>query len=109
MALVRTDHVDVVVGDLPAAVAFFLELGLQLEGEGTVEGPFADRVNGLDGVRSNIAMSRTPHGRRCFELCRPQVGTEHLVLGLLAEGTGILRLNPRLHELRERLLAVRPD
>jgi catechol 2,3-dioxygenase-like lactoylglutathione lyase family enzyme len=59
------DHVGIVVEDLADAVAFFIELGLELEGEATVEGSSVDRVVGLEGVRSDIAMMRTPddHGR----------------------------------------------
>jgi catechol 2,3-dioxygenase-like lactoylglutathione lyase family enzyme len=64
------DHVGVVVEDLAAAVAFFVELGLELEGEATVEGRVIDRVNGLDGVRSDIAMLRTPDGQTRLELCK---------------------------------------
>src|SRR5690349_20178571 len=66
----RMDHVGVVVEDLAAAVAFFVELGLELEGQATVEGRVIDRVNGLDGVRSDIAMLRTPDGQARLELCK---------------------------------------
>jgi catechol 2,3-dioxygenase-like lactoylglutathione lyase family enzyme len=58
MAIQRMDNVAIVVGDLDAAVAFFAELGLELEGKAQVEGLFADRTVGLDGVRSEIAMMR---------------------------------------------------
>jgi catechol 2,3-dioxygenase-like lactoylglutathione lyase family enzyme len=70
MAIQRMDHVGIVVGDLPAAVEFFLALGLELEGEGSVEGDWVDRVIGLDGVRSEIAMLATPDGRSKVELSR---------------------------------------
>jgi catechol 2,3-dioxygenase-like lactoylglutathione lyase family enzyme len=65
MAIQRMDNVAIVVDDLAAATAFFVELGLELEGEATVEGRWVDRIVGLDGVRSDIAMLRTPdrHGR----------------------------------------------
>jgi catechol 2,3-dioxygenase-like lactoylglutathione lyase family enzyme len=66
----RMDHVCVVVDDLAAAKAFFLELGLELEGEATVEGALADRVNGLAGVRAEIAMLRTPDGHARIELSK---------------------------------------
>ena len=69
-ALQRMDHVSVVVDDLAAAIAFFLELGLELEGEMTVEGRVVDLINGLDGVRSDIAMMRTPDGHSRLELSR---------------------------------------
>jgi catechol 2,3-dioxygenase-like lactoylglutathione lyase family enzyme len=68
MTVQRMDHVGIVVEDLPAATAFFLELGLELEGEAPVEGPWVDRVIGLDGVRSDIAMLRTPDGHGAIEL-----------------------------------------
>ena len=59
------DHVGIVVDDLAAAKAFFVELGLKLEGEGTVEGDWVDRIVGLEGVRAELAMMETPdeHGR----------------------------------------------
>ena len=59
MTLKRMDNVGVVVDDLAAAVAFFKELGLELEGEAQVEGRSVDRLIGLDGVLSDIAMIRT--------------------------------------------------
>ena len=64
------DHAGVVVDDLEVAVAFFAGLGLELEGETTVEGPSVDRVVGLDGVRSDIAMMRTPDGHARLELTK---------------------------------------
>ena len=60
--LLRMDNVLLVVDDLKAAIAFFTELGLELEGETTVEGQLVDRIVGLDGVRSDIAIMRTPDG-----------------------------------------------
>ena len=64
------DNVGIVVDDLVAAIAFFVELGLELEGETTVEGPLVDRIVGLDGVRSDIAMLRTPDGHSRLELSK---------------------------------------
>jgi catechol 2,3-dioxygenase-like lactoylglutathione lyase family enzyme len=64
------DHVSVVVDDLEAAKAFFVELGMELEGEAPIEGRWVDRVNGLDGVRVDIAMMRTPDGHGRLELTR---------------------------------------
>jgi catechol 2,3-dioxygenase-like lactoylglutathione lyase family enzyme len=64
------DNVGVVVDDLGAAVAFFIELGLELEGEATVEGQWVDRVVGLENVRSDIAMVRTPDGHSRLELTK---------------------------------------
>ncbi|UOZ05351.1 MULTISPECIES: VOC family protein [unclassified Amycolatopsis] len=68
MTIHRMDHVGVVVGDLAAAIAFFVELGLELEGEASVEGDWADRLIGLDGVRTDIAVVRTPDGHGRVEL-----------------------------------------
>lgn len=62
MTIKRMDHVGVVVEDLEAAVAFFVELGLELEGETTVEGEWADQLIGLEGVRADIAFLKTPDG-----------------------------------------------
>ena len=70
MTIQRMDHVGVVVDDLKAAVAFFVELGMELEGEAPIEGPWVDRVNGLDGVRVDIAMMRTPDGDGRLELTK---------------------------------------
>ena len=66
----RMDHAGVVVEDLAAAVAFFVELGLELEGETAVEGEWVDRLVGLDGVRADIAFMRTPDGHGRVELSR---------------------------------------
>ncbi|MFD9548808.1 VOC family protein [Nocardia salmonicida] len=68
MSIHRMDHVGIVVEDLAAAVAFFVELGLELEGEATVGGQWADELLGLDGVRADIAVVRTPDGHSRVEL-----------------------------------------
>jgi catechol 2,3-dioxygenase-like lactoylglutathione lyase family enzyme len=70
MALQRMDNVLIVVEDLEAAQAFFAELGMELEGEMQVEGDFVDRTVGLDGVRADIVMMRTPDGHGKVELSR---------------------------------------
>ena len=70
MAIERMDHVGIVVDDLASAKAFFGELGLELQGEGSVEGEFADRVVGLEGVRSELAMMETPDGHSRLELIK---------------------------------------
>ena len=70
MALQRMDNVLIVVEDLEAAKAFFGELGMELEGQTQVEGPWVDSVVGLDGVRADIAMLRTPDGHGRVELTR---------------------------------------
>jgi catechol 2,3-dioxygenase-like lactoylglutathione lyase family enzyme len=70
MTVQRMDNVGIVVDDLDAAVAFFTELGLELEGKAQIEGLWADRTVGLDGVRSDIAMMRTPDGHGKLELSK---------------------------------------
>jgi catechol 2,3-dioxygenase-like lactoylglutathione lyase family enzyme len=70
MAVQRVDHVGVVVDNLEAATAFFLELGLELEHEMAVEGRWVDGVVGLDNVRVDIAMVQTPDGYGRLELTK---------------------------------------
>jgi catechol 2,3-dioxygenase-like lactoylglutathione lyase family enzyme len=70
MTVRRMDNVAVVVDDLEAAVAFFTELGMELEGEARIEGGAADRMLGLPGVSSSIAMMRTPDGHGGLELTK---------------------------------------
>lgn len=68
--LQRLDNIAIVVNDLPAAKAFFTELGMQLEGEATLEGSLVDRLINLDAVRTDIAMMRTPNGTARIELTK---------------------------------------
>src|SRR3954447_21438126 len=68
MTVHRMDHAGVVVEDLAAAIAFFVELGLELEGEATVGGAWVDQLVGLDGVRADLAVLRTPDGHGRVEL-----------------------------------------
>ena len=70
MTITAMHHVSVVVDDLEAAKAFFTALGMELEGEAPIEGPWVDRINALDGVRVEIAMMRTPDGHNRLELTR---------------------------------------
>ena len=70
MAIQRMDNVAIVVDDLDAAVRFFTELGMELESTASIEGLFADRTVGLDGIRSDIAMMRTPDGHSKLELTK---------------------------------------
>jgi catechol 2,3-dioxygenase-like lactoylglutathione lyase family enzyme len=80
MTIRRMDNVLIVVDDLEAAKAFFAELGMELEGETTVEGRWVDSTVGLSDVRSDIAMMRTPDGHGRVELTKfhtpPAVRTE---------------------------------
>jgi catechol 2,3-dioxygenase-like lactoylglutathione lyase family enzyme len=62
------DHVGIVVDDLPAAIEFFLQLGLELDGEASLGGPSVDRIVGLAGVRTKFAFVRAPDGRGALEL-----------------------------------------
>ena len=70
MTIRRMDNVLIVVDDLEAATAFFAELGMELEDETRVEGAWVDRVVGLDGVRADIVMMRTPDGHGRVELTK---------------------------------------
>ena len=70
MTIKRLDHISVVVEDLAAAMAFFSELGLELEAEAAVEGEWVDRVNGLEGVQVDIVMMQTPDGHGRLELTK---------------------------------------
>ncbi len=70
MTIQRMEHVGIVVDDLAAATKFFVELGLELQGEAAVEGGWVDRVVGLDGVRAEIAMLQTPDGHGRIELAK---------------------------------------
>src|SRR5919206_705593 len=70
MTIRRMDNVLIVVNDLEATKAFFAELGMELEGESPVEGRWVDRVVGLEGVRADIAMMRTPDGHGRLELTK---------------------------------------
>jgi catechol 2,3-dioxygenase-like lactoylglutathione lyase family enzyme len=70
MTIQRMDHVGVVVDDLAAATEFFVELGLELQGEGSVEGRWVDRIVGLEGVRTELAMMQTPDGHGRLELVK---------------------------------------
>jgi catechol 2,3-dioxygenase-like lactoylglutathione lyase family enzyme len=70
MTIKRLDHVSVVVDDLAAAITFFTALGMTLEGEARVEGPWVDRVNGLEDVQVDIVMMRTSDGHGRLELTK---------------------------------------
>jgi catechol 2,3-dioxygenase-like lactoylglutathione lyase family enzyme len=70
MTIQRMDHVGIVVDDLADAVTFFLELGLELQGETPVEGDWVDRIVGLEGVRAEIVMLATPDGHGRLELAK---------------------------------------
>ncbi len=80
MTVRRMDNVGIVVEDLDAAIGFFTELGLELEGRAPIEGDWADGVTGLRRMRVEIAMMRTPDGHGRLELSRflaPAVVADH--------------------------------
>ena len=80
MTVKRMDNVGIVVDDIDAAIGFFAELGLELEGRAQVEGDWADGVTGLRGTRVEIAMMRTPDGHSRLEISRfltPPVVADH--------------------------------
>jgi catechol 2,3-dioxygenase-like lactoylglutathione lyase family enzyme len=82
MAIQRMEHVGIVVDDLVAAIEFFAQLGLEVQGKASVEGRWVDRVVGLEGVRADIAMLQTPDGHGRLELTKfntplPKSGDKH--------------------------------
>jgi len=70
MTIKRLDHVSVVVDDLAAAIDFFIALGMTREGEAAIEGPWVDRINGIERVQVDIVMMRTPDGHGRLELTK---------------------------------------
>jgi catechol 2,3-dioxygenase-like lactoylglutathione lyase family enzyme len=107
MAL-RLDNVGIVVEDLAAAIEFFRELGLELEGGGMVEGEWAGRVTGLGDQRVEIAMMRTPDGQGRLELSRflvPQVVADHRDAPVNA--LGYLRVMFAVDDIEDTLLRLR--
>lgn len=104
----RLDNVGIVVEDLTAAIAFFAELGLELEGRATVEGEWAGRVTGLGDQRVEIAMMRTPDGHGRLELSRfiaPQVVADHRNAPVNA--LGYLRVMFQVDDIDETLARLR--
>jgi catechol 2,3-dioxygenase-like lactoylglutathione lyase family enzyme len=110
MALKRMDNVGIVVEDLEATVDFFRELGLELEGRGTIEGEWAGRVTGLGDQRVEVAMMRTPDGHSRLELSRflaPPVVADHRnapvnALGYLRVMFAVDDIDATLARLRDR-------
>src|SRR3712207_4005815 len=102
------DNVGVVVEDLAAMIAFFRELGLELEGQGTIEGEWSGRVTGLPGQRVEVAMLRTPDGHSRLELSRflaPPVIADHRTAPVNA--FGYLRVMFAVDDLDETLVRLR--
>jgi catechol 2,3-dioxygenase-like lactoylglutathione lyase family enzyme len=70
MTVLRLEHIGIVVDDLAAATAFFVALGLEVEGDASVEGDLVDRINGLEGVRADVVILRTADGSSKLELAK---------------------------------------
>ena len=108
MTVKRMDNVGVVVEDLDAAIGFYTELGLELEGRATVEGNWADGVTGLRGMRVEIAMMRTPDGHNRLEISRflaPPVAADHRNAPVNA--LGYLRVMFTVEDIDETLARLR--
>jgi len=107
MTVKRMDNVGIVVEDIDAAIEFFIELGLDLEGRAPVEGDWADGVTGLRGMRVEIAMMRTPDGHGRLELSRflaPPVVADHRVVPVNA--LGYLRVMFTVEDIDETLVRL---
>jgi catechol 2,3-dioxygenase-like lactoylglutathione lyase family enzyme len=108
MALKRMDNVGIVVQDLEATIAFFRELGLELEGQATVDGEWAERVTGLHPMHVEIAMMRTPDGHSRLEISRfltPTTVADHRNAPVNA--LGYLRVMFAVDDLDETLARLR--
>lgn len=108
MTVKRMDNVGIVVQDLDAAVGFFTELGLELEGRVPIEGEWAGRITGLAGMRVEIAMMRTPDGHSRLELSRflaPAVAADHRSAPVNA--LGYLRVMFAVEDIDETLARLR--
>ena len=108
MAVKRMDNVGIVVDDLAATIEFFRELGLELEGQGMVEGEWAGRVTGLGDQRVEIAMMRTPDGHSRLELSpflAPPVVADHRNAPVNA--LGYLRVMFAVDDIDETLARLR--
>src|SRR5215210_9322796 len=109
MAVRRMDNVGIVVEDLGAAIDFFRELGLDLEGRATVEGEWGGRVTGLGEQRVEIAMMRTPDGHSRLELSRfltPRPVADHRNAPVNA--LGYLRIMFAVEDIDDTLARLRP-
>ncbi|KRD30598.1 glyoxalase [Lysobacter sp. Root916] len=110
MTIKRMDNIGIVVDDLDAAIEFYTELGLELEGRAPIEGPWADGVTGLRDMRVEMAMMRTPDGHSRLELSRflaPPVIADHRnapvnALGYLRVMFTVVDIDDTLARLRKR-------
>ena len=110
MTVKRLDNVGIVVEDLDAAIAFFVELGMELEGRAELQGEWVDRVIGVDGAHDEIATLRTPDGHARLELTRfynpPAVGPSPK--DLPANALGYRRIMFAVDDLDQTLARLRP-
>ncbi len=109
VSLRRMDNVGIVVESLEAAISFFAELGLELEGRATIEGDWAERVTGLTHMRVEIAMMRTPDGHSRLELSRflrPPAVADHRNAPVNA--LGYLRIMFTVEDIDDTLARLRP-
>jgi len=109
VALKRLDNIAIVVEDLGGTIAFFRELGLELEGQALIEGEWSGRVTGLPGERVEIAMMRTPDGHSRLELCRfltPAIAGDHRQAPV--NSLGYLRVMFAVDDIGETLERLRP-
>jgi catechol 2,3-dioxygenase-like lactoylglutathione lyase family enzyme len=109
MAVVRMDNIGIVVEDLDRVIAFFVELGLELEGRADIEGNWAGRVTGLGDQHVEIAMLRTPDGHSRIELSRflhPSIVADHRMAPVNA--LGYLRAMFAVDDLADTLARLRP-
>ena len=104
MTIQRMEHVGIVVDDLAAATAFFVELGLALQGEWSVEGGWVDRIVGLEGVQVDAAMMETPGGHGRLELVKFHAPSARAATGMRRRTPGPppSRIRSRRHRRRRR-------
>ncbi|MFY1615174.1 VOC family protein [Micromonospora sp. WMMD736] len=109
MAIQRMDNVLIVVDDLDAVIAFFVELGMELEGRGPVEGRWVERVIGIDDVRQEVAMLRTPDGHGKVELAmfHAPKATRHEPTDTPANTLGIRRIMFAVDDVEDTVARLR--
>jgi catechol 2,3-dioxygenase-like lactoylglutathione lyase family enzyme len=108
MTIRRMDHVGIVVDDLAAATAFFVELGMKLQGEMSLENEAVDRIIGLEGVRTDVAMMETPDGGGRLELIKFQAPPAKGDEGLAPANTpGLRHLAFQVDDLRATVARLR--
>lgn len=108
MTVKRMDNVGIVVEDIDAAIEFFSELGLELEGRAPIEGDWADAVTGLRGMRVEIAMMRTPDGHGRLEISpflAPAVVSDHRTAAV--NSLGYLRVMFTVEDIDDTLARLR--